>query len=127
VVSYADDSVGFSDLPINIEAPPEHGIIIEPTKSGYVKFAGNELKPLKFLGLELSKNFVRAHTRKGSRLSPSPKELLLGELFLELSDKCQTLSVEDAIDLLENTIEEGKVYPTMEKSFIKIFNSRLSG
>jgi hypothetical protein len=126
-VIYADDSIGFSDLPIEIEAPPEHGITIEPTKSGYVKFAGNELKPLKFLGLELSRNFIRAHTRKGSRLAPSPKELLLGELFLELHDKCQTLTVEETLDLLENTIEEGKVYPTLDKSFIKIFNSRLSG
>jgi len=127
LVSYADDSVGFSDLPIEVEAPPEHGIIIEPKKSGYVKFAGNELKPLKFLGLEIERNFVRAHTRKGSRLAPSYKELLLGELFLELNDKCQTLSAEDALDLLENTIEEQKLYPEVDKSFIKIFNSRLSG
>jgi hypothetical protein len=38
---YADDSVGFSDQPINLEVPRlMGGVKISPEKSGYVKFAG---------------------------------------------------------------------------------------
>jgi len=154
VVGYADDAVCFSDLPIPVELTPEGqsaeqiknrrdmmadtiigdpdalielGLEFAPQKCGYVKFAGNELKPLKFLGLELSKNFVRAHTRKGSRLELSGREQLLGELFYELHDKCQALSVDEALELFEKTIEEHKTYPDPVTSFEKIFERKLAG
>jgi hypothetical protein len=132
-VIYADDSVGFSDTPIDIEALKNSphlkgtGIEFAEDKCGYVKYAGKELKGLVFLGLELAKDFIRAHSRKGSRLLLSRKELLLGELFYELHDKCQTLSIHEALELFTTTIEEHKVYPEPMDSLAKLFNSKLSG
>jgi len=41
IIMYADDSVGFSDHPIDIEVPRlMGGVKIAPEKSGYVKYAG---------------------------------------------------------------------------------------
>jgi len=67
-VAYADDSVSFSNQPIEIEPPSDTGIEINADKSGYVKWEGKWLKPLKFLGLEFDGTRFRAQTRKGSNL-----------------------------------------------------------
>jgi hypothetical protein len=134
IVMYADDAVLFSDEPIE---PLLDELIIFPhgprnleyakEKCGYVKFDGKEIKPLVFLGLCLEKNFVRAHTRRGSRLGVGPREELLGELFYELHDKVQELSIEAALDLLENTIETHRTYPLPTNSMEKLFQGKLAG
>jgi len=49
-VAYADDSVSASDREIEPMVPEFTGITINEEKSGYVKYAGKWLKPLKFLG-----------------------------------------------------------------------------
>lgn len=127
IIIYADDSVGFSDNEISLQVPKRlGGVEFEPNKCGYVKFAGKWLKPLKFLGLECDGDKFRANTRKGSTLELTGREILLGELFAELHDKCQELTVDGAIELLSNTIEEHKTYDVKE-SWEKIFQSRLSG
>jgi len=51
-IAYADDSVSFSESKIDIEVPKFTGIIINEEKSGYVKYEGTWMKPLKFLGFE---------------------------------------------------------------------------
>jgi len=71
IVAYADDSVSFANKEISVNIPLESGILINPEKSGYVKFAGKWLKPLKFLGMEFDGTEFRAMTRKGSRLPMS--------------------------------------------------------
>jgi len=38
VVAYADDSVVFSDQPIELQAPEDTGIEFHTEKTGYVKF-----------------------------------------------------------------------------------------
>jgi hypothetical protein len=102
------------------------------SKCGYVKRDGKWLKPLKFLGLELGKDFFRANTRKGSRLALSKRELMLSELFTELHDKVQVLNVEEAIDLILNKTDELRASGLSERlelgpSMSRIFESRLAG
>jgi len=110
---YADDSVGFSDKPIDLEVPEEmERIKINEEKSGYIKYNGQQLKPLKFLGLEVFRDFLRAHTRKGSRLQLTAREEALCELYSEVHDKCNALAAEDAIDLVVQKYYEYK--PTQE-------------
>jgi len=127
LVSYADDSVGFSDHPIEIKEPTHLGIKFNQEKSGYVQYDKEMLKPLKFLGLEFSKDLFRAHTRKGSRLGVLPKDVLLGELFYELHDKCQALTVEEALKLIDEASDTFRSYPEPQLSFNKIFTSKLAG
>jgi len=133
IVMYADDSVTGSDVPINRKKllslmPPGSRPTIADRKSGYVKYAGQELKPLKFLGLSLARNFIRAHSRKGSRLELSKKEMILSELFLELHDKCQTLPIEEALELFKDRYEEAaESYLKLDTTYEKIFAGKLSG
>jgi len=127
LVSYADDSVGFSNRPIEVKEPTHLGIKFNNQKSGYVQYDGVMIKPLRFLGLEFSKDLFRAHTRKGSRLGIQPKDVLLGELFYELHDKCQALTVEEALELINKASDSFKHYPEAELSFNKIFTSKLAG
>jgi len=70
-VSYADDGLFYSDEPFEIYDMPQLGIVLHPEKSGWVKSDGEWLKPLKFLGLVLDREELRAETRKGSRLIAS--------------------------------------------------------
>lgn len=127
IIMYADDSVGFSDHPIDIEVPRlMGGVKIAPEKSGYVKYAGKWIKPLKFLGLECDGKLFKASTRKGSKLELGYREHLLGELFEQLHDKVQALSVEEGIKLLEESVEK-QDYPTAKGSWLKLFNSKLAG
>lgn len=68
IVAYADDSVTFSEKEIKLTAPEDTGIKINEEKSGYVKYNGTWLKPLKFLGLSFDGEILKANTRKGSEL-----------------------------------------------------------
>jgi len=67
-ISYADDPVFFGDNPFTIKDDPKSGIILHPEKSGWVKYGGEWLKPLKFLGLEFDGRELHANTRNGSKL-----------------------------------------------------------
>jgi len=67
-VSYADDGLFFSDHPFEIKGDVWKGINIHEKKSGWVKWEGKQLKPLKFLGLIYHEGLLRAETRKGSKL-----------------------------------------------------------
>jgi len=126
VVQYADDAVGFGDWPLHL-IKSNIGVPFAEGKCGYIKYAGEELKPLKFLGLELSKNFVRAHTRKGSRLSLSRREMKLCDLFSELHEKLQALNLDEALELFNTTLELHKTYPNPTESFERIFKNRIAG
>jgi hypothetical protein len=77
--------------------------------------------------LELSKNFVRAHTRKGSRLSLSRREMKLCDLFSELHEKLQALNLDEALELFNTTLELHKTYPNPTESFERIFKNRIAG
>lgn len=50
-VSYADDPIFYGNQEFKIRDNPADGIILHPEKSGWVKKAGQWIKPLKFLGL----------------------------------------------------------------------------
>jgi hypothetical protein len=69
-IAYADDSVSFSDAEINVEVPKFTGIVINEDKSGYVRYEGKWLKPLKFLGFVWDGNngTWSSDTRKGAKL-----------------------------------------------------------
>lgn len=67
--------------PINIlnNMPPklrEANVEYSPDKSGYVKFNGNYMKVLKFLGLEFDGEILKASTRKGSKLIFDKEDLI---------------------------------------------------
>jgi len=70
-VAYADDSVSFSYGPIDPEIPKFTGIQINEEKSGYVKYEGRWLKPLKFLGFIWNPETEtwESETRKGAKLT----------------------------------------------------------
>jgi len=80
-VSYADDPIFYSNKSFTIKDEPEHGIILNPTKSGWVKKDGKWLKPLKYLGLVYDpiKDIIQAQTRNGStlELTKEKRDLLL--------------------------------------------------
>jgi len=50
-IAYADDSIGFSNNYVQEIIPKNCGISINEKKSGWIRFRGRQLKPLKFLGL----------------------------------------------------------------------------
>lgn len=113
---YADDSVGFSDSPINLSIPRTMGgVVFAPEKCGYVKYEGKWLKPLKFLGLMCDGKLFKASTRKGSNLELGYREHLLGEMFEQLHDKVQALTVEEAIKVLDEAVEK-QDYPVARGS-----------
>jgi hypothetical protein len=103
-VAYADDSVLFSDKKIRIKAPHNTGIEFHEEKTGYVKYNGIWLKPLKFLGLEFDGKKFSAHTRKGSRLVLEDRMKLLMELFDELHAKTGILNPEELLDYINTKI-----------------------
>jgi hypothetical protein len=128
-VAYADDSVVFSDHPIRTKAPADTGIVIHKDKTGYVKHAGNWVKPLKFLGLEFDGKQFSAHTRKGSRLVLEDRMKLLLELFNELHNRTGILNPDELLEYINSKITTVGV---SEKLQIKgtwedYFKSRLIG
>jgi len=131
-VAYADDSVSFSNQPINLSAPEDTGITINPEKSGYVKYAGKWLKPLKFLGLEFDGRIFRAHTRKGSFLPLGDEQKQLIEMF-DMIQRDQTFSTaEEVLDYLEEKVEKrshtGSYSDFLQgNSWESYFKSRLIG
>lgn len=129
IVAYADDSVVFSDHPIRTKAPADTGIVIHKDKTGYVKHAGNWVKPLKFLGLEFDGKQFSAHTRKGSRLVLEDRMKLLLELFNELHNRTGILNPDELLEYINSKITTVGV---SEKLQIKgtwedYFKSRLIG
>lgn len=67
-ISYADDPIFYGNKPFEIKDEPNKGINLHETKSGWVKYNGKWLKPLKYLGMEYDGTTLRAHTRRGSAL-----------------------------------------------------------
>ena len=86
-LSYADDAVFFGDKEFTVKDDPNKGIILNLEKSGWVKYDGKWLKPLKFLGLKFDGTKLKAETRKGSELELTElqRELLLTAEELEES------------------------------------------
>jgi hypothetical protein len=131
-VAYADDSVSFSEEEIMLKAPEDTGIIINEEKSGYVKFNGEWIKPLKFLGLEFDGKILRANTRKGSTLSIGnwTKVLLNIDSYIsKLGSASELYTVEDVLKWIEDrqdqlTDEKGYFSKTSWEEF---FKSRLIG
>jgi len=80
-VSYADDPIFYSNQEFNIKDEPEHGIVLNKSKSGWVKKGGKWLKPLKYLGLVYNpfKDTINARTRNGAslELTKDKRDLLL--------------------------------------------------
>jgi len=114
IVGYADDGLKLSDVldgnPIDL---PSHGIF-EKEGSGWCKFDGKWLKPVKFLGMEYDpfEEKLRANTRKGS--------------VLELD-----LKSESGMDL-ETVMREfdsryGLYHPPSHKSWEVMIKSKLAG
>lgn len=101
-IMYADDSVDFSMQPIDKDIPKDTGIIINETKSGYVKWAGKWLKPLKFLGLTFDGQQFRASTRKGSTLPLTFREKLL--LYIIDRFPPETSNFEDQVAWLKQVL-----------------------
>lgn len=90
IIQYADD--GFicgntEKIREKFEAliPKSSGIKINEEKSKWVKYNGEWLRPLKFLGLEFDGKTFKANTRKGSQLEITPE--LLPLLNLEKLDQ----------------------------------------
>jgi len=102
IVAYADDSVSFSNQEINIAIPENTGIVINESKSGYVKYDGEWKKPLKFLGLEYDGKYFKANTRKGSQLRMTDKQKLLMEVQDKLVQDMKFTNIEEAIQFLES-------------------------
>jgi len=72
-VQYADDGLVASNKPCELKLPwhlADKGIEIAKDKSGYVKYEGKWLKPLKFLGMEFDGETgkFRAQARNGATL-----------------------------------------------------------
>lgn len=122
---YADDGLIFGDL-TGFKVPPlgdgmDAYHMISPTgfhplKSGWVKKDGKWLKPLKFLGLELFEDQLRAHTRKGSRLIYNMDELVKlwdrGEIETKTSaskpNSLQNLANSEIFGLIQARLYSGK-------------------
>lgn len=80
-VRYADDGLIFSNEPLTHEINNkmrEANIHIAENKSGYVKYEGNWLKVLKFLGITYdgTKDQLAADTRNGSKLIMDKEDLI---------------------------------------------------
>jgi len=88
-VQYADDGLKAEDEPFDFKLndfSTYYGIELAPEKCGWVRYNGEWLKPLKFLGMEYdgSTDTFRASTRNGATLEfkggPSAIPGLLREL-----------------------------------------------
>lgn len=80
-VRYADDGLIFSQTKLEHEVTNrmrEANIQIAPAKSGYVKYEGNWLKVLKFLGMTYDGKLdqLAADTRNGSKLLMDKEDLI---------------------------------------------------
>jgi hypothetical protein len=130
-VAYADDSVSFSDYPIEITPPADTGIVINTEKSGYVKYDNEWLRPLKFLGLEFNGKEFKANTRKGSTLKLSKKQQLLMEACEATKDRMQFTSIEETIAYLKERrkTEDKFLGPsgTLGHTWEEWFQSRIIG
>lgn len=69
-VFYADDGLFMSNNKIRLKNDPSRGIEIHKEKSGYVKYDGEWIKELKFLGVVYNgmTETLRSETRKGTKL-----------------------------------------------------------
>lgn len=81
IKKYADDWIAMSKKKfaledVRCEEMEKAGIELNLEKSGFVKYDGKWLKPLKFLGLEYDGCTLKANTRNGSRLIYDKASLL---------------------------------------------------
>lgn len=119
-VSYADDPIFFGDKPFTITDDPEKGIEISKEKSGWVRWEGEWMKPLKYLGIEYDGATLRANTRNGATLECKGDHKAMLEAIIEWEE------IEGYIDTsvsssLSNSSER------ILTSWKKIFSHKLSG
>lgn len=132
VVAYADDSVSFSDHPIRPTVPANSGIAINMDKSGYVKFEGKWLRPLRFLGLEFDGKSFYSNTRKGkkAKIEKTIKSFL--EIDNAMRDKSfdKIGSAEDVLEYLKtkSAIQMGmSAEMDFGPSWEELFKSKFKG
>jgi hypothetical protein len=110
-IIYADDPIFYSNHLFSVKDDPKKGIVSNPDKSGWIRYAGVDIKPLTFLGLEYDGTNLKANTRNGSTLvlSEDIKKAIL-----------QIESLKDSgVDKLQGT-SKGNTWQ-------KIFDSKLAG
>lgn len=119
-ISYADDPVFFGTEEFTIKDDKSKGLLLAPEKSGWVKYAGKWLKPLKFLGLEYNQGQLRGSTRNGATLIAEGDEKRMLETISEwekehgLLDTCSSDKLSGSKDRVLT-------------SWKQIFSSKLSG
>lgn len=131
VVQYADDGIMCSDqefkFPWTLEIK-RAGIIQSLEKSGWVKFNGEWLKPLKFLGLEFdgNKSELSANTRKGSKLLYDKDSLL--ELIEERGDSSRFEKLLNIVELDESGwIQSASIVRKSEATWERFVKSKYAG
>jgi retron-type reverse transcriptase len=127
-IAYADDSIGFSDREHYAKIPEGSGIIINKEKSGWIRYNGKTVKPLKFLGLVWDGKDLRADTRKGATLGADENIKSMLNTLDGIRYK-ENLTYEEAIDYLRTTKPDlmisGKV--TSGVNWEKWFTSQIAG
>jgi hypothetical protein len=128
IIAYADDSLGYSKNYFKEDVDPDWGISVNKAKSGWIRYNGKTIKPLKFLGLIWDGVTISADTRKGSKLGLTAK---IREMF-NLIDQTRydlTLTRKQAIDYLQNRADKqlynGKAVDSI--NWEKWFISKLAG
>lgn len=128
VIAYADDSVGYSSHYFNSPPPEDTGIIINPNKSGWIRYQGKTIRPLKFLGLIYDGVTLKASTKKGSNLEATNEILSMLELFDQIRYD-YSLSFGEAIDFILNERGSFGFYGDMksQQNWERWFCSKLGG
>lgn len=116
-VSYADDPIFFDDEDFEIQDDPKGGILLNPSKSSWVKRDGIWLKPLKYLGVEYNGQTLSAKTRNGATLKIEGDKLKMIQTLTEWE---------------EEFIDGSKDVKSMSKervlhSWKRIFSRRIAG
>lgn len=83
-LSYADDGLFFGDKEFKIIQHKKNGIILHPKKSQWVKFAGEWIRPMKFLGLKYDGVVLESQTRTGKNLILSQDIQYLSSLITHI-------------------------------------------
>lgn len=86
-LSYADDGLFYSEEEFKVLQQKSRGIILNEKKSGWVKFDGEWIKPLKFLGLVYDGENLQSQTRSGKSLMVSEDMTALGSLIENLESQ----------------------------------------
>lgn len=126
-IVYADDSIAYHNTEFEEFAPRKTGIEINKSKSGWVKYEGQWIKPLKFLGMTFDGETFRASTRKGSDLKLSKEMRVLMDI-IEEKGRNQNYTAEEILKLIDKREDEllkGKYSPA--DSWVRYFKSRILG